>query len=241
MTQWYRQLQLSKRPFLVSLGADCAPRISANAALPPPADDAARAATLVCGFIGCDMRPFNPLIATLPPLLHLPAAGGSGWNEQFVRFAVDESGSRRPGSEALLERMSEMMFIDAVRRHVDAMPSDSTGWLAGLRDRFVGRALSLLHERPAAGWSMDELGAEVGLSRSALHARFVELVGEPPMQYLANWRMQLASRLLRETQSGIAAIALEVGYESQAAFTRAFTRRMGTSPAAWRRGAQGKA
>jgi len=235
LTGWYQQMKLHKRPFRVSLAAGREPEISTNAAGPAPPEADGAATTLVCGFIGCDIRPFNPLIATLPALLHLPASGGSRWSEQFVRFAVDESGSGRPGSEALLERMSEMMFIDAVRRHVAAMPAASSGWLAGLRDRFVGRALALLHEKPAAAWSMDALSDQVGLSRSALHARFVELIGEPPMQYLANWRMQLASRLLRETQSSIAAIALDVGYESQAAFTRAFTRLVGTSPATWRR------
>lgn len=235
VTGWYHHMMLHKRPFRVSLKLGLEPQMGANAAALPPAADRAGATTLVCGFIGCDMRPFNPLIATLPPMLHLPAASGSGWNEQFVRFAADESGQRRPGSEALLDRMSEMMFIDAVRRYVDSLPADSTGWLAGLRDRYVGRALSLLHETPAAAWTMEELGAKVGLSRSALHARFVELVGEPPMQYLAHWRMQLASRLLRETQSTVVSIALEVGYESQAAFTRAFTRMVGRSPAAWRR------
>lgn len=115
------------------------------------------------------------------------------------------------------------------------MPEQSTGWLAGLRDRFVGRAVALMHEKPAEPWTIDELGKQVGLSRSALHERFVELIGQPPMQYLTNWRMQLASRLLRDTQSSVAAIALEVGYGSEAAFARAFKRLVGTPPATWRR------
>ncbi len=190
--------------------------------------------TLVCGFIGCDTRPFNPLLATLPRLLHLPETSGT-WSAQFVTLAAAESTGKRPGSEALLERLSEMMLVDAVRRHVESMPDQSTGWLAGLRDRFVGRALALLHEKPAADWNIDDLSNQVGLSRSALHERFVELIGQPPMQYLTNWRMQLASRLLRETQSSVAAIALEVGYDSEAAFARAFKRLVGTPPAAWRR------
>jgi AraC-like DNA-binding protein len=131
--------------------------------------------------------------------------------------------------------MSEMMFVDALRRHLDGLPEQSTGWLAGLRDRFVGRALALMHEEPAADWSIDELGNQVGLSRSALHERFVALVGVPPMQYLAQWRMQLASRMMRESQASVLSIALRIGYDSEAAFGRAFKRLVGMPPAAWRR------
>jgi AraC-like DNA-binding protein len=135
----------------------------------------------------------------------------------------------------MLARMSEMMFVDAVRRYADRLPEQSSGWLAGLRDRFVGRALALLHERPAHYWTIDELGRSVGLSRSALHERFVQLVGVPPMHYLAQWRMQAAARLLLESRATVAAIALDVGYDSEAAFARAFKRMVGKPPAAWRR------
>jgi len=135
----------------------------------------------------------------------------------------------------LLERLSEMMFVDAIRRHVEQLPDQSTGWLAGLRDRYVGRALALLHDRPSAGWTVEELGKQVGLSRSAFHDRFVELIGQPPMQYLTQWRMQAASRLLRDTRASVAAVALDVGYDSEAAFARAFKRAAGMPPAAWRR------
>jgi len=189
---------------------------------------------VVCGFIGCDARPFNPLLATLPRLLHLPAAG-VGRSEQFAQLAAEESAGKRPGADALLERLSEMMFVDAIRRHVDQLPQESTGWLAGLRDRFVSRALGLLHERPAANWTVEELSRQVGLSRSALHERFVELIGQPPMQYLTQWRMQCASRLLRETRASVASVAFDVGYDSEAAFARAFKRAVGLPPAAWRR------
>ncbi len=232
---WYHELQLHKRPFRVVHDGTTKPMMDTNARGFVPSADREWSTTLVCGFIGCDMRPFNPLIATLPRLLHLPATGGDARSEQFVHLAATESNNKRPGSEALLERLSEMMFVDAVRRHVDTMPEQSTGWLAGLRDRFVGRALALLHERPAAAWSMDDLSKQVGLSRSALHERFVELIGQPPMQYLTNWRMQLASRSLRDSQSSVAAIAVEVGYDSEAAFARAFKRLVGTPPATWRR------
>ena len=192
-------------------------------------------ALVVCGFLGCDLRPFNPLIAALPRLLHLHADADNAWIANFTRQAVAESHARRPGGEAMLARMSEMMFVDAVRRFAEQLPPQSEGWLAGLRDRFVGRALALMHEQPAQHWTIDELGRCVGLSRSALHERFAELIGLPPMQYLAQWRMQAAARLLLETRGTVASIAVDVGYDSEAAFARAFKRSVGKPPAAWRR------
>jgi AraC-like DNA-binding protein len=190
---------------------------------------------VVCGFIGCDLRPFNPLFATLPRLLHLPAAAGDAWVAQLLAQALAESRGHRAGGEAMLQRISEMMFVDGVRRHVDALSPESTGWLAALRDRHVGRALAVIHEAPACAWTVDSLATEAALSRSALHERFAELVGLAPMQYLANWRMQLASGLLRATDATVASIALDVGYDSEAAFSRAFKRLVGEPPAAWRR------
>jgi AraC-like DNA-binding protein len=192
-------------------------------------------ATIVCGFRGCDLQPFNPLIAALPRLLHLRATEDDAWIARFTQQAVAESHAQRPGGEAMLARMSEMMFVDAVRRYADQLPPQSAGWLAGLRDRFVGRTLALMHEHLAQDWTIDELGRRAGLSRSALHERFVQLLGVPPMQYLAQWRMQAAARLLLETRATVAAIALDVGYESEAAFARAFKRLVGKPPAAWRR------
>jgi AraC-like DNA-binding protein len=135
----------------------------------------------------------------------------------------------------MLERMSEMMFVDAVRRHVDSLPENSLGWLGALRDRFVGRALALIHDAPAAPWTVEELGQKVGLSRSAFHERFAEIVGQSPMQYLANWRMQVGAGLLRNTNSPVASVAQEVGYDSEAAFSKAFKRLVGSTPGAWRR------
>ncbi len=192
-------------------------------------------ATLVCGFLGCDLRPFNPLIATLPRLMHLRAAEGHDWIVQFMQHAVTESRNKRMGGEAMLERMSEMMFVDAIRRYIDTMPENSRGWLAGLRDRFVGRALSLMHDAPTVPWTVEELGRRVGLSRSALHERFAELIGQPPMQYLANWRVQLGAARLRNTTDTVASVAQQVGYESEATFARAFKRLVGKPPALWRR------
>lgn len=198
-----------------------------------PADEAST--VVVCGFIGCDLRPFNPLIAALPRLLLLPAGDVGAWVAPMLDQAVSESRQRRPGSAATLERVSEMVFVDAARRYLESLPEDASGWLAALRDRHVGRAIGLLHERPADPWTIDELGRQVGLSRSALHERFAGLVGQPPMQYLTNWRMQRGAALLREGHATVAAIALEVGYDSEAAFARAFKRLVGQPPAAWRR------
>ena len=191
---------------------------------------------VVCGFLGCDLRPFNPLIATLPRILHLPRTEDAAWIAPVLDEAVKASQNARPGSEVLLERLSEMVFVDAIRRYAERLPEQSGGWLAGLRDRYVGRALALLHAQPARDWTIEGLAGEVALSRSALHERFVQLVGQPPMQYLTHWRMQVAAKLLRESQAPVAAIALEVGYDSEAAFSRAFKRVAGKPPAAWRRG-----
>ena len=190
---------------------------------------------IICGFVGCDLRPFNPLIEALPRLLHLPAGGVGAWVTPVLHQAASESELRRPGSAAVLERVSEMVFVDAARRYLESLPADASGWLAALRDRHVGRAIGLLHDRPAHPWTIDELGRQIGLSRSTLHERFVELVGQPPMQYLTNWRMQCGARLLREGQATVATIAQEVGYDSEAAFARAFKRLVGQPPAAWRR------
>jgi AraC-like DNA-binding protein len=198
-----------------------------------PAADAET--NLVCGFLGCDLRPFNPLIANLPALMHLPAGSDSAWLVDTLRQAVRASCEKRPGNEVVLERISEMMLVQAVRRYLDGLGEHSRGWLAGLRDRHVGRALALLHETPADPWTVDELGRRVGLSRSALHERFIQLIGQPPMQYLTQWRMQVASKLLRTGTGNVASIALEVGYDSEAAFARAFKRATGAPPAAWRR------
>jgi len=193
------------------------------------------ATNVACGFLGCDLRPFNPLIGTLPRLLHLPAADDGAWIAQLIRLAVNASQDKRPGGEAVLERISELMFVDAVRRYVERLSDASIGWLAALRDRHVGRALALIHEDPARAWTVEALADEIALSRSAFYERFVRLIGQPPMQYLTQWRMQAAANLLRESHATVASVALDVGYESETAFARAFKRQVGTPPASWRR------
>ncbi len=200
---------------------------------PGPAADAS--SVVVCGFVACDTKPFNPLINALPHLLHLRAGELAPWTLQLLDQAVGESREHRAGSAAVLERASEFVFVDAARRYLDSLPPNAAGWLGALRDRHVGQAIALLHERPAEPWTVEELGRQVGLSRSALHERFIELTGQAPMQYLATWRMQLGANLLRQGRAKVAAVAQEVGYDSEAAFARAFKRLVGQPPAAWRR------
>jgi AraC-like DNA-binding protein len=193
------------------------------------------AATFVCGFLGCDRRPFNPLLSTLPRRLHVPGLG-NGWHQSFARQVVEESRAQRAGADSVLTRLAELMFVEVLRRYIETLPPGQRGWLAGLRDEFVGRGLGLLHADPARPWTIDELAGGVAMSRSAFADRFTAIVGQPPMQYLAQWRMQLAAGRLATGTAKVAAIAEEVGYESEAAFSRAFKRLMGVSPAAWRRG-----
>jgi AraC-like DNA-binding protein len=190
---------------------------------------------LVCGFLGCDVRPFNPLIAALPRYIVARDRPGDeqAWLAPLVRLALSESTARRSGSEVVLARLSELLFVEVVRRYLDSLPEGQTGWLAGLRDPCVGRALSLLHGQPARAWSLAALAHGAGLSRSALAERFTDLVGVPPMQYLLRWRLQLAAGLLAEGGK-VSAVALEVGYDSEAAFSRAFKRIVGQPPASWR-------
>jgi AraC-like DNA-binding protein len=190
----------------------------------------------ICGFLGCDARPFNPLIATLPRLLHIKGAASAQDDRlrRLMDLTLTEARDQVPGAESVRLRLSELMFVEVIRRHVAALPPEQAGWLAGLRDEFVGRALALLHERAAHAWTLDELASDVGMSRSAFADRFARLVGEPPMQYLTRWRMQLAARLLTDGAAKVAAIAVEVGYDSEAAFSRAFKKIAGASPAAWR-------
>jgi AraC-like DNA-binding protein len=199
-------------------------------------EDGPVSAKVVCGFLACDALPFNPLLDNLPRVLKAGDRGGSedGWITQFIRVAVAESGEKRAGGEGVLAKLSELMFIEVVRRYLDTLPAERVGWLAGLRDPFVGRALSLLHAEPARNWTIEELARNVGLSRSVLAERFNDIVGLPPMQYLAQWRMQIAAGSLANGNANMASIAAEIGYESEASFSRAFKKIVGTAPSAWR-------
>ena len=191
---------------------------------------------LVCGFLGCDARPFNPLLDALPALLHIPGSGTarSSWLKEFTRFAVMEASEKRAGGSGILAKLGELMFVELVRHYVETLPENSSGWLGGLRDRHIGRALNLLHAQPTQDWTLDRLAREVGLSRSSFAERFTGFVGIPPMQYLQKWRLQMAASKLAEGNASIAAIAAEIGYESEAAFSRAFKKMIGEPPAEWR-------
>ena len=163
------------------------------------------------------------------------ADGEGDWIRSTFTYAAQAIAAGRPGSETVLAKLSELLFIEAVRRHVATLDPDATGWLAGLRDSYVSRALTLFHGEIARPWTMDELGREVGLSRSALADRFQRLVGQPPMSYLARWRMEVAAQQLRSSSAGLAQIANSVGYEAEEAFSRAFKKAHGVAPATWRR------
>ncbi len=192
---------------------------------------------LVCGFLACNETLSNPILSALPRLFKLDVRNDprSAWIESSLQFAAAEAAELRAGSATVLGKLAELLFVEAIRRCIDALPTDSKGWLAGTRDRFVGRALSVLHARPAYAWTVDELARKVGLSRSALAQRFTDLLDQPPMQYLARWRLQVAAQELRSGSKSLAAIAEQVGYDSEAAFNRAFKREFGLPPAGWRR------
>jgi AraC-like DNA-binding protein len=192
---------------------------------------------MVCGFLGCDNAESNPVISTLPPLLTFNFEQGRAaeWIRSTFQYAAEEITAGRPGSETVMAKLSELLFVEAVRRYADGLPDGQTGWLAGLRDPHVARALALLHRDPTRHWSVDDLGREVGLSRSALADRFIRMIGVPPMQYLAGWRMQVATQKLRNTSASLAQIAEIVGYDSEATFSRAFKKAIGSAPATWRR------
>lgn len=195
------------------------------------------ATRLVCGYLACESSLFDTVLAALPRVMVVTMREGptAQWLLSSIRFSIAESAEQRAGAGTVLAKLSELMFVEAIRRHIESLPADSAGWLAGLRDPFVGRTLTLIHSKPAQGWTVEDLARSVGVSRSALAERFTALVGQPPMQYLGRWRLLLAGDLLRSGQRTVAAIAGEVGYDSEAAFSRAFKRELGMSPAAWRR------
>jgi AraC-like DNA-binding protein len=193
---------------------------------------------LVCGFFSCDSRPFNPLLEALPRFIRIGRSDAiaGGLLDQFIRFATAETNNKRPGSQSVLNRLSELMFVEVVRVRMDELAENNTGWLAALRDPLVGRALTLLHDRPAHPWTLEDLSAQAGASRSALADRFTQLMGYPPIQYLTRWRMQLAAKKLADTNAKVAVVAQEVGYDSEAAFSRAFKKFAGRAPSEWRNG-----
>ena len=216
-----------------------------------------RSSRLVCGYLNFDQR-FGPLVEALPTAVlvrsrsdysaieAIDARGsrpatvpqGSGtWLGTTLKFTINEARAARAGGAAMLGRLTELMFVEILREYMHGLPANQGGWLAGVNDKHVGKALRLLHADPVRDWTVEDLAREVAVSRSVLAQRFTELVGEAPMRYLANWRMQLAKQLMREGARNIQDIATRVGYDSEASFNRAFKRATGSPPATWRRGA----
>ena len=192
---------------------------------------------LVCGFLGCDIVHGNPVFESLPGSIRLriEEAGPAEWIRTTFQFAAGEIAAGRAGSATVLAKLSELLFVEAVRRYARELPPGHTGWFAGLQDPVVARVLALMHAAINRNWSVEDLGREAGLSRSALAERFTRVLGVPPMQYLAQWRMHVAAQSLSSSSISLARLAGQVGYESEAAFSRAFRKAFGSSPASWRR------
>ena len=194
-------------------------------------------ARILCGYMSCDKTLCRMLLDALPRVVHASLGNGASadWLMSLVRRGARENAAPSPGSGTLRAKLAELLFVEAMGRYIESLPEHETGWLAGLRDRYVGRALSLMHGEPAREWTADDLAERVGLSSSALRQRFTDLLGQPPMQYLTRWRLTLAASRLRSSDRAIAQIAEEAGYESESAFNRAFKREFEMPPAAWRR------
>jgi AraC-like DNA-binding protein len=199
-------------------------------------DTGAERCRFVCGYLACDTRPFNPLLEALPQMVSAPVSAESWqWVARLLDAAVEASSQEAEGREAMLAKLAELMFVEALRGHIAALPPDARSWVAGLRDPQVGAALRLIHGQPERAWTLEQLAGEVAMSRSAFAERFTAYVQVPPMQYLTRWRLQRAARLLEEGLTASQA-ARAVGYQSEAAFHRAFKRLAGVAPGAWRRG-----
>jgi len=195
------------------------------------------ATRFICGYLACNRGLFRPLLDALPRMLRIRVADGQAATllRELFHAGLRESSAAQPGAGSMLAKLAELLFVEALRNYIGTLPPGGRGWLAGVRDVQVGRALALLHGDPGRGWTVDDLARGVALSRSALAERFSELVGESPIQYLTRWRLALAAQVLRAGSEPIARIAERSGYESEAAFSRAFKREFGAPPAAWRK------
>lgn len=212
------------------------PKIKARDLSPLRAGGGGDVSKFVCGYMSCDPHLSRPILNGLPAVfkVNVRSDASGHWLESSIRHLVDEAASGRVGSEAMLTKLSEALFVDTLRRYVAGMPEQHSGWLAGARDAIVGKSLALLHGRVAHPWTIADLAEQVGISRSALVERFSRYLSEPPMTYLTRWRLQLAAESLKKTSRGVADIAGEVGYQSEAAFSRAFRREFGQPPGRYR-------
>jgi AraC-like DNA-binding protein len=190
----------------------------------------------VCGFMACDPRLSQIFLSGLPPVFKVSIRNDASgrWLENSIRFSVDEADASRAGGEAVLAKLSEVLFVETLRAYIAHLPSEQTGWLAGARDPEVGKTLALMHRNPAHPWTIASLAKEAGVSRSVLAERFRHYLNEPPMAYLTRWRLQLGEQMLSSTSYSVAQIGAEVGYESEAAFNRAFKREFTVPPARFR-------
>jgi AraC-like DNA-binding protein len=190
----------------------------------------------ICGYMACEPQLSSVFLGALPPLIKVNIRNGPAgqWLENSLRYSVDNTDPTSPGAKAVLAKLSEVLFVETLRRYIELLPREQTGWLAGVRDPDIGKALALLHRKPAHPWTIASLGSEIGVSRSVLAERFRRYLAESPMAYLAHWRLQLGAQLLKTTSRSVADIAAEVGYESEPSFNRAFKRQFGLPPARFR-------
>lgn len=190
----------------------------------------------VCGYMACEPRLSQVFLAGLPPVFKVNIRDDQQgeWLENSIHYSIAQAGANYAGGEAVLAKLSEMLFVETLRRYIVQMPARQTGWLAGARDRDVGKALALMHSRAADPWTLADLASAVGLSRSVLAQRFRQYLGEPPFAYLTRWRLQVGAQMLASTSYSVAQIASEVGYESEPAFNRAFKRAFEQPPARYR-------
>jgi AraC-like DNA-binding protein len=191
----------------------------------------------VCGYMACEKDLSSMLLGGLPPIFKVNIRNDAAgmWLENSIRFSANGTG-HLPGGPVVLAKLSEVLFVETLRRYMTDLPAEQTGWLAGARDPEVGGALALLHREPSHPWTIADLAHKVGVSRSVLADRFRQFLGEPPMSYLGRWRLRLGAQLLQSSSRSVAQIASEVGYESEAAFNRAFKREFGNPPARYRVG-----
>ncbi|HEX9154956.1 MAG TPA: AraC family transcriptional regulator [Nitrospira sp.] len=190
----------------------------------------------ICGYMACDPQLSRVFLGGLPPIMKVNIRDDASgqWLENSIRYSVGHADVAVPGGKAVLAKLSEVLFIETLRRYIALLPQEQTGWLAGVRDPEVGKALALLHRKPADPWTIASLASEVGISRSVLAERFRRYLSETPIAYLTRWRLQLGAQMLTSTSSGVAQIAAEVGYESEPSFNRAFKREFGLPPARFR-------
>ncbi len=193
--------------------------------------------TIICGVFNFQEGRDHALLSLLPPMIHIKGDEGHAvrWLDTTLKFMATEAASSRPGAETIVDRLTDILFVQAIRTWIDSHSEDTRGWLAALSDPQISIALRHIHGSPGQRWTVASLAAVVGLSRSAFSARFASLVGNPPLQYLTAWRMRLAANWLTDTDLSISEISDRVSYQSEDPFNRAFRRHVGVSPGRYRR------